>query len=161
MSVTLKLTVKDHELNLDYGAIRSVLQDQGIKSPTIKDVGTAVTLIRQSKLPDPAEIGNAGSFFKNPVIDKVDFEGLKLEFPSIPGYESGPDHIKVPAGWLIEQCGWKGKRIGDIGVHKNQALVLVNYGNGKGRELVSLAKDIQESVAKYYGIELKPEVNII
>jgi len=161
VSVTLDLTLNLHNLSLDYGAIKRVLKEQGITDPTIKDVSDAVISIRRSKLPDPAEIGNAGSFFKNPIIDKIDFEGLRLEFPAIPGYAIDPHHIKVPAGWLIEQCGWKGKRIGDIGVHKNQALVLVNYGGGKGQDLVALSKEIQTSVSSTYGIELSPEVNII
>jgi len=161
VSLTLNLTLNSHNLSLDYGAIKKVLKKNGITDPTIKDVSNSVISIRRSKLPDPAEIGNAGSFFKNPIIDKIDFEGLRLEFPAIPGYASGSHHIKVPAGWLIEQCGWKGKRIGNIGVHKNQALVLVNYGGGKGRDLLALSKEIQASVSSTYGIELSPEVNII
>jgi len=160
-SVILRLTRKDHLLNTEYGAIRHILKDWGIESPTIRDISNVVMSIRRSKLPDPKEIGNAGSFFKNPIIDKIDYEALKLEFPGVQVYDAGPDHVKVPAGWLIDQCGWKGKRIGNIGVHKNQALVLVNYGGGKGSDLVTLAKDIQTSVSDTYGIELQPEVNII
>ena len=160
-SVTLRLSTKEHHLNTEYGAIQDILTDWGVEQPSIRDISNVVMSIRRSKLPDPAEIGNAGSFFKNPVIDKIDFEGLKLEFPNIQGYEVGPDQIKVPAGWLIDQCGWKGKRFGNIGVHKNQALVLVNYGGGKGKEILSLAREIQASVANTYGIELQPEVNLI
>ena len=121
----------------------------------------AVISIRQSKLPDPDEIGNAGSFFKNPTVDKIDFEGLKAEFSTIPGYELPGDRVKVPAGWLIDQAGWKGVIKGNIGVHKNQALVLVNYGNGQGEDLKVLALEIQDSVAKKFGIILTPEVNIV
>jgi UDP-N-acetylmuramate dehydrogenase len=160
-SVTLRLTRKDHQINTGYGAISHILEDWDIESPSIRDVSNVVMSIRRSKLPDPKKIGNAGSFFKNPIIDKIDYEALKLEFPGVQVYDAGPDHVKVPAGWLIDQCGWKGKRIGNIGVHKNQALVLVNYGGGKGSDLVTLAKDIQTSVSDTYGIELQPEVNII
>ena len=117
--------------------------------------------IRQSKLPDPVEIGNAGSFFENPTIDKLDYEGLKAEYPNIPGYKQPHDMVKVPAAWLIDQAGWKGKTFGQIGVHKNQPLVLVNYGEGKGADIRDLAFKVRASVAEKFGIELTPEVNII
>jgi UDP-N-acetylmuramate dehydrogenase len=159
-SVSFRLT-KQHTLNTSYGAIEEILSDEGVSNPTIRDVSNAVIKIRQSKLPDPKEIGNAGSFFKNPVIDSLDHEGLKAEFPEIPGYELPSNEVKVPAAWLIQNCGWRGKRLGAIGVHKNQALVLVNYGGGKGADLKKLAQDIQQSVADKFGIELEMEVNVI
>ncbi len=159
-AVSLKLS-KHPILNTSYGAIEEILASEGITSPTIKEVSQAVIKIRQSKLPDPTEIGNAGSFFKNPTIGAIDYEGLKAEYPEIPGYEQPNNAVKVPAGWLIENCGWKGKTLGEIGVHKNQALVLVNYGNGKGVDLKNLALDIQQSVSEKFGIELEMEVNVI
>ena len=159
-SVTLKLS-KHPIINTSYGAIEQTLQSMGITSPGIQDVSNAVIHIRQSKLPDPAAIGNAGSFFKNPIIEKTVYENLKAEYPEIPGYEVSPHEMKVPAGWLIEQCGWKGKRFGDVGVHKNQALVLVNYGNAAGEAVKELAFTISASIAEKFSIELTPEVNII
>lgn len=159
-SVTLRLS-KRPVINTSYGAIEQTLQSMGITSPGIQDVSNAVIHIRQSKLPDPAAIGNAGSFFKNPVIEKTVYENLKAEYPEIPGYEVSPHEMKIPAGWLIEQCGWKGKRFGDVGVHKNQALVLVNYGNAAGEAVKELAFKIRDSVIEQFGIELNPEVNMI
>jgi UDP-N-acetylmuramate dehydrogenase len=159
-SVTFKLK-KVAEFNTSYGAIQETLDAMGIKELSIKAVSNAVIHIRQSKLPDPAKIGNSGSFFKNPTIDSLDYEGLRAEFPSIPGYKQAENKVKVPAAWLIEQAGWKGKTFGAIGVHKNQPLVLVNYGNGKGKDIKNLAFEIQASVASKFGIELTPEVNII
>lgn len=159
--VVFKLSKNNHNINTSYGAIQDTLSKAGIEKPTIKDVSNAVVEIRQSKLPDPREIGNAGSFFKNPTIEKIDFEGLKAEFPTIPGYEQPGDMVKVPAGWLIEQCGWKGYRHEDIGVHKNQALVLVNYGQGSGNALKKLSEEVKKSVGDKFGIELTTEVNII
>ncbi|UII25462.1 UDP-N-acetylmuramate dehydrogenase [Fulvivirga maritima] len=159
--VTFKLSKKDHQLHIEYGAIKSMLEELKIKSPTIQDVSQAVISIRQSKLPDPKEIGNSGSFFKNPTITNIDFESLKVDYPNIPGYELPDNEVKVPAGWLIEQAGWKGYTNGNIGVHKKQALVLVNYGGGNGNDIWALAQEIQASVVKKFGIELHPEVNII
>ncbi len=158
-SVTFRLS-KIAELNTEYGVIMNTLEEMEVKEPTPKDVSNAVIKIRQSKLPDPAEIGNAGSFFKNPTIPLESFDQLKADYPNIPGYpqERG---IKVPAAWLIEQSGWKGKRFGNIGVHKKQPLVLVNYGNGEGKEIVELSKRIQESVKEKFGVMLSPEVNFI
>ena len=158
--VTLRLS-KQHELNTSYGAIGEMLTEAGISDPTTKDVSDAVIKIRQSKLPDPKVIGNAGSFFKNPTISSIDYEGLKAEFPEIPGYELPENQVKVPAAWLIQFCGWKGKRMGEIGVHENQALVLVNHGGGNGTEIRQLALEIQKSVADRFGIELEMEVNVI
>ena len=157
-SVKLRLSKKP-VVNVSYGAIKQTLEAQGIDTPTIKDVSQAVISIRQSKLPDPAEIGNAGSFFKNPTIDKAQFEKLQVEFPDIVGYPN-EDGVKVPAGWLIEHAGWKGVTKGRIGVHKNQALVLVNYGGGAGADIYQLSEDISQSVQEKYGILLHREVNI-
>ncbi len=159
--VVFRLTKTAHQLNTSYGAIQDTLDAAGITIPTIKDISDAVVKIRQSKLPDPSQIGNAGSFFKNPTVDKIDFEGLRAEFPTIPGYDQPGDRVKVPAGWLIEQCGWKGYENNGIGVHKNQALVLVNYGQGDGEALEQLSVDVRNSVADKFGIELTTEVNII
>ena len=158
-NVSLRLA-KNPILNTSYGAINSLLQEKGINHPTVKDVSNAVIEIRQSKLPDPALLGNAGSFFKNPVVDKIDYEGLKLLFSDIPGYINS-EHVKIPAAWLIEQCGWKGQRFGNVGVHNKQPLVLVNYGEGKGEEIKLLAEKIKVSVADKFGIELEAEIRII
>ncbi|MDT0553899.1 UDP-N-acetylmuramate dehydrogenase [Urechidicola vernalis] len=160
-SVIFKLTKKNHQLNYSYGAIQSELEKNGIETPTIKDISEAVIKIRNSKLPNPKEIGNSGSFFKNPVISSVQFEKLKNQFPSIPSYVVSDSEIKVPAGWLIEQSGFKGKRFGDAGVHDKQALVLVNHGNATGIELKNLAQNIQQTVVDKFGITLEIEVNII
>ena len=159
--VTFKLTKAPHSLNVSYGAIRETLQEMGCEQPGIRDVSNAVIRIRQSKLPDPAKIGNSGSFFKNPTIGKKAYEKLLRDFPDMPGYDVPDSSVKVPAGWLIEQCGWKGYTRGNIGVHKLQALVLVNYGGGSGSEIWQLAREIQESVAQKFGIDLQPEVNVI
>ncbi len=160
-SVKFRLTKKDHKLHTEYGAIRSELEKQGITSPSIQDISKAVIAIRNSKLPDPKKIGNSGSFFKNPIIDKEQFEKLKAEFPEIPSYHVSDKQIKVPAGWLIDQAGFKGYRSGDAGVHKHQALVLVNYGAATGQEILSLSKNIQQTIKNKFGIDLEAEVNII
>ncbi|MCY1556942.1 UDP-N-acetylenolpyruvoylglucosamine reductase [compost metagenome] len=133
----------------------------GADSPTIRDVSNAVIRIRKSKLPDPAEIGNSGSFFKNPEITAEEYLKTREKYPEIPGYEVNEGIVKVPAGWLIEQAGWKGKRFGQVGVHDKQALVLVNFGGGKGREIADLAARIQASVFEKFGIGISPEVNFI
>lgn len=151
---------KSAQINTGYGAIRQTLAEMEVHQPSIRDVSDAVIRIRRSKLPDPAEIGNAGSFFKNPVISKERFSHLKEQFPSIVGYPT-EEGVKVPAGWLIEHAGWKGKKTGNIGVHKDQALVLVNYGGGKGEEIYQLSEDILQSVHAKYGIDLEREVNIV
>ncbi len=152
---------KKHTLNTSYGAIKTTLEEMQVAQPSIQDVSAAVCHIRQSKLPDPKQIGNAGSFFKNPEIPLEQYEQLKHNYPEIPAYPVTPTTVKVPAGWLIEQCGWKGKVIGNYGVHKNQALVLVNYGGAKGENLRQLAYDIIASVEAKFGIRLHPEVNIL
>jgi UDP-N-acetylmuramate dehydrogenase len=160
-NVTFKLTKKTHHLNTSYGAIQSELDKNEISSPTIKDVSNAVIAIRKSKLPDPKEIGNSGSFFKNPVISTADFEHLLSNHPEAPHYKISDSEVKVPAGWLVEQCGFKGKRYGDTGIHKKQALVLVNYGTATGKEIFDLSKQIQKTVLEKFGIALEAEVNVI
>lgn len=160
LDVSFKLTKVNHQLNTSYGAIQAELENLGIQNPTIQDVSKAVINIRQSKLPDPKEIGNSGSFFKNPVIPKSQFEELQKVFPTISGYVSG-DEVKVAAGWLIENAGWKGKRFGDTGVHEKQALVLVNYGKATGQEIYDLSQNIMEDIWGKFGIRLEREVNII
>jgi len=159
--VTFKLSKKNHILNKSYGAIEQALQEKNISNPTIKDIADAVIKIRKQKLPDPSEIGNSGSFFKNPIISMDHFIKLQKEFPAIPSYKIDEHTIKVPAGWLIEQSGFKGKRWGDAGVHKNQALVLVNYKNATGKELLDLSEKIKSAIKINYNISLETEVNII
>ena len=160
-SVRFRLSKKDHQLNTDYGAIKSELEKQGVSTPTIQNVSNAVIAIRRSKLPDPNEIGNSGSFFKNPIISKAHFKELEARFPEIPSYKISDKEVKVPAGWLIDQAGFKGYRNGDAGVHKNQALVLVNYGEATGAEILDLSKTIQKTIKDKFNIELEAEVNII
>jgi UDP-N-acetylmuramate dehydrogenase len=152
---------KNPVFHISYGDIQKTLEQMGIKELTIKAISEAVIKIRRSKLPDPAEIGNAGSFFKNPEIPASQYEALKNKYPDLPGYIINEKIVKVPAGWLIEQCGWKGKRFGTIGVHARQALVLVNYGGGKGIEIKQLAERIQASVEERFGICLHTEVNFV
>lgn len=159
LSVTFRLS-KNPVLQLDYGAIRSWLEEHQVKNPTVTDVSNAVISIRKSKLPDPAVIGNAGSFFKNPEVTASFFELLKADYPDLVAFPFGEGY-KLAAGWLIEQCGWKGFRSGDAGCHVHQALVLVNYGAATGNEIWQLAQQIQQSVAKKFGVTLSPEVNII
>lgn len=160
-SVGFKLTKKNHQLNTSYGAIETHLISNKITNPTLKDISDAVISIRKSKLPDPKEIGNSGSFFKNPVIPMSQFLKLKKEHPTIPSYLVSDTEIKVPAGWLIEQSGFKGKRFGDAGVHHKQALVIVNYRNASGQDIYELAKKIKQTVQKKFKISLEIEVNII
>lgn len=160
-NVTFRLTKGEHKLSLDYGAIKNTLSEKKIEHPTISDVSEAVVEIRQSKLPDPKEIGNSGSFFKNPTITRAAFEKLKAIYPDMPGYPVSDAETKVPAGWLIEKAGWKGYKEGSIGVHPKQALVLVNYGGAQGSAIEKLAYKIQDSVEEQFGIRLNPEVNFI
>lgn len=161
LEVTFKLTTQDHHIKTEYGAIKTELEQLGISNPTIQDVSKAVITIRQSKLPDPKEIGNAGSFFKNPTIPLAQFEALQQQFENIQGYSNG-DVVKVPAGWLIEQCGWKGKQIGNVASHKLQSLVIVNAtGAATGKEIFDFSTAIINSVKEKFGIELEREVNII
>lgn len=161
INVTFKLTWKEHKIKTDYGAISSKLIEENINNPNIKDVSKAVIAIRSSKLPNPKIIGNSGSFFKNPVISKTQYNTLKENFPNMPSYEISNDLVKIPAGWLIEHAGFKGKTFGNYGVHKNQALVLVNYGNAKGSDIKNLAYLIQKTILQIFDIELEAEVNII
>lgn len=157
---TFKLSKKP-VLNAAYGDVQKTLQEMGAENPTIRDISEAIMQIRRSKLPDPAEIGNAGSFFKNPEIPVAQFTQLRENFPEVPGYPVDAETVKVPAGWLIERVGWKGYREGEIGVHARQALVLVNYGGGTGAAIKALSEKIQESVAGKFGIRLNAEVNFI
>ena len=157
-SVTFKLTTKPR-LNVSYVDIQQRLNDQGLQI-NIHNISESVIHIRQTKLPDPIKIGNAGSFFKNPIIEKPLHDALKLIHEDLPYYPVDSKNIKIPAAWLIEQCGWKGKRTDQIGVHDRQPLVLVNYGGGKGLDILKLSEKIQLSIQKKFGIDLKTEVNI-
>lgn len=158
--VTFKLSSRPN-LNTTYGAIEQELRRRGIESPTIKDVSDVVAAIRVSKLPDPSTIGNAGSFFKNPVISVADFHRLQSSFPDIVHFLLPNGGVKLAAGWLIEQCGWKGRQVGHTGTWKNQALVLVNHGNATGREVFDLSEEIVKSVQSRFNVILEREVNII
>lgn len=155
------LLSKNPVFNTSYGAIEETLREMNIDEPTLKSVSQAVINIRQSKLPDPFDIGNAGSFFKNPVIEKLHFEALEAEFSDIKGYPIGSEEVKIPAAWLIEHAGWKGYREGEVGVHDKQALVLVNHGSGRGKDIFRLSNEIAKSVQGKFGISLEREVNII
>jgi UDP-N-acetylmuramate dehydrogenase len=158
-SVTFRLT-RNPVYNISYGAIAQELEAMGVKDLSIRAISDAVIRIRSSKLPDPKQIGNAGSFFKNPVVPVQQYLALKEVFPAIAAYPSGDGWVKLAAGWLIEQCGWKGFRKGDAGCHAKQALVLVNYGNASGDEIYELSTAIVESVKEKFGVELEREVNI-
>ena len=161
LDIVLKLTKPSHhQLNLSYGAIAKTLEEKGILSPSIKNVADTVIEIRQSKLPDPAQLGNAGSFFKNPIVKMKVFESIQKSQPEAPHYPIDESSVKLPAGWLIDQCGWKGKQVGQTGTYKNQALVLVNHGTAKGAEVYALSEEILLSVRERYGITLEREVNV-
>lgn len=160
-SVVFKLTKQNHKINTSYGDILAELAKNNITTPGLKDVSNAVIAIRKSKLPDPAELGNSGSFFKNPILLKSDFEPIHQKFPEMRFFDISETEVKVPAGWLIEQAGLKGKRFGDAGVHKNQALVLVNYGGATGQEILDVSKTVQDTVFNTFGIHIEAEVNII
>lgn len=159
-SVTFRLQ-KRPLFHLDYGDIRQTLADMHAGIPSLRAVSDAVIRIRRSKLPDPAVIGNAGSFFKNPEIPRAEFDALKKQYPALPGFPVNADTVKIPAGWLIEQAGWKGHREGPVGVHDRQALVLVHYGAGTGRQIRALAEKVQAAVNGKFGILLSPEVNFM
>ena len=159
-SVTIRLNKKP-SYNISYDKISETLDLLDLTEINARNISDAVIHIRKSKLPDPKKIGNAGSFFKNPIIDRTDYEGLKAEFPDIPVYQIDKSHFKIPAAWLIESCGWKGKRIGDAAVNQNQPLVLVNLGKASGKDIQNLSEKIRKDIAQKYGIELQPEVNII
>lgn len=160
-SITLRLTTKNHRINTSYGGLNDYLNKQNIASPTIHDVSRGVIAIRRSKLPDPALIGNAGSFFKNPVISFEALRKLQEKYPEIPSYYTDNQLFKVPAGWLIEKAGWKGKRFHDVGVHEHQALVIVNHLHARGEEIFSLSQQIIDDVNKKFNVQLTREVNII
>lgn len=164
-SVTFALTREHHRINTSYGDIRRTLADMAPNTrgdaPTIADVSRAVVQIRTTKLPDPAQLGNCGSFFKNPELDRAALERIRRTHPQVPHFDLPGDRVKIPAGWLIEQCGWKGKRVGNTGCYEKQALVLVNYGGATGLEVKQLAFDIIDSVEKTFGVRLEPEVNIL
>ncbi len=159
--VTYALTHRNHKLNTSYGAIQTQLAQMKIKRPTIENISDAVISIRQSKLPDPKKIGNSGSFFKNPYVSLATLKRLKKKFPNIPNYPVDDKTVKLAAGWLIQESGWKGYRDGDAGCYPKQALVLVNYGNASGQDILRLAKKIQKSVKQKFGIDITPEVNIL
>ena len=160
-AVTFQLTKKNHQLKTSYGAIEAELQQKNISNPTIQDVSLAVIAIRQSKLPDPKELGNSGSFFKNPIIPRITYEKALQNYPEMPHYKVSEELVKVPAGWLIEQAGFKGKRFGDAGIHKNQALVLVNYGGSTGNQIYDLSSQIISDIESKFGVTLEREVNIL
>lgn len=159
-SVTFRLS-KIPVINTRYGAIEEELQKTGVTNPTIRDVSNAVINIRTSKLPDPAVIGNAGSFFKNPVVSKEILNKIQTHYSDVPFYPAGEDSVKLAAGWLIEKAGWKGKRINDHGVHEKQALVLVNYGKSEGNAILNLSQTIIDDIQEKFGVNLEREVNII
>jgi UDP-N-acetylmuramate dehydrogenase len=160
VNVTFRLN-KVPVFNTSYGAILDTLKTMNVQDLSIKAISDAVCQIRKSKLPDPAEIGNAGSFFKNPEIPLEQYNKLQQQYPQIPGYVVSAQTMKVPAGWLIEQTGWKGKQVGNTGVHKNQALVLVNYGKAQGNEIKALSEEVQRTVHEKFGIWLQAEVNFV
>jgi UDP-N-acetylmuramate dehydrogenase len=152
---------KKAKINSSYGAIETILKSKGIEQPSIKEISDAVIEIRTSKLPDPKIIGNAGSFFKNPVVDLTHYQKLKISYPDAPFFPAEENKVKIPAGWLIEKAGWKGKTLGNFGVHKNQALVLVNYGGANGQEIWDLSTSIKNDVLNKFGIDLEREVNVM
>lgn len=160
-AVVFSLTQHKHRLNTRYGDIRAVLGAEGIDRPGIADISRAVVQIRSSKLPDPAKIGNCGSFFKNPELERSVLDRIRATYPNAPHFDLPGGRVKIPAGWLIEQCGWKGKRVGNTGCYEKQALVLVNHGGATGAEVKALAFEIIASVERQFGVHLEPEVNIL
>ncbi len=161
LRVQLMLSKNFSHVNVSYGAIQNILNKKNIVEPNAKDVSDAVIAIRQSKLPDPKKLGNAGSFFKNPVVEEVLFNQIREEYPEIPHYPSGNNFVKIPAGWLIEKAGMKGVVYGNTGSHKDQALVIVNYGEASGEEIWGHAERVIDAVSEQFGIELQAEVNIV
>ena len=159
-SVRLRLS-KVPRTNTNYKALSDYLLKKEITDPSIKDISLAVAEIRRTKLPDPAKLGNAGSFFKNPVFNENSFRNLKAEYPDIVSFSTDSGQIKISAGWLIEKCGWKGKRVGDVGTSPDHALIICNFGNATGSEILEFAMRIKEEVANKFGIKLEEEVNIL
>ena len=161
-SIVIKLMkLGSHEIKTTYGAILQQLEEDGVTQPLISDVFNAVVAIRSAKLPNPKELGDGGSFFKNPIIPIAQYEELKMKFPSIPSYPVSNNEVKVPAGWLIDQAGWKGKTLGNVGCYEKQALVIVNHGNATGQEVLAFSEMIQSSVDEKYGILLQREINLV
>ena len=160
-SITLRLTAKNHIIEASYSGLNEELQAFAGRPLTIRDIYSAVVSVRKRKLPDPQVTGNAGSFFKNPVISKILFQKLQQEHPSIPFYIIDNQSIKIPAAWLIQQAGWKGKQVGSVGVHARQALVIINLGGASGQEILDLSERIQQDVLHKFSIQLEREVNII
>ena len=158
--VTYRLST-EFKPRLDYGNIRMELERKGIFRPTALQLRETIIEIRKEKLPDPKVIGNAGSFFMNPIVSRGKYEALAKQYEGMPHYEVDGDHVKIPAGWMIDQCGWKGKSLGRAGVHDKQALVLVNRGGATGEEIVTLCETVRADVKAKFGIEIYPEVNII
>jgi UDP-N-acetylmuramate dehydrogenase len=161
ISIKLKLTNKKHNLNLNYKGIQDKLDESNIKTPTIQDISSAVIKIRNEKFPDPDKTGNSGSFFKNPIVSIDKIEELKSNFSNVPFYSFDKNKYKIPAAWLIEKAGFKGKTFGDYGVHKDQALVLVNYKSAKGSDILNLSISIQKAIKLIFDIELEAEVSVI
>ena len=149
------------EPRLDYGNIRAELEKEGVSLPTAQQLRNTIIRIREAKLPDPKVLGNAGSFFMNPIVGRQKYEALATQYEGMPHYDIDADHVKIPAGWMIDQCGWKGKSMGRAGVHDKQALVLVNRGGATGQEVVALCQQIQADVKQKFGIDIYPEVNVI
>ncbi|MFD2551851.1 UDP-N-acetylmuramate dehydrogenase [Bizionia sediminis] len=160
-SVTFQLTKTNHVLHTKYGAILEELNNMKIQKPNIQAISNAVIAIRQRKLPDPKQIGNSGSFFKNPIVSVATYNSIKQQFPNVPAYTVSNSEVKIPAGWLIEKAGFKGKRFGNYGVHKHQALVLVNYSNASGNDIFKLATLIQHTIKRLFNVSLEFEVNIL
>lgn len=160
-SVTFSLTQQNHRLHLSYGDITRTLEQMQVTKHGIAEISAAIIQIRSSKLPDPAKIGNCGSFFKNPEVDRNVLESIQVHYPNVVSYDLPNGKVKIPAGWLIEQCGWKGKRVGNTGAYEKQALVLVNYGGATGAEVKALAYAIIDSVKTKFGVNLEAEVNIL
>jgi UDP-N-acetylmuramate dehydrogenase len=159
--ITLLLEKNPTQFKTSYGDIRKVLGEKGVVHPTVASISAAVINIRSSKLPDPAVLGNAGSFFKNPVLEATSFSRLKALFPDMPSFPHEEDTVKIPAAWLIERCGWKGRKVGNTGNHASQALVIVNYGGATGEEIWQHAMTVRQSVKEQFGIDLEPEVNVV
>ncbi|MBP3826614.1 MAG: UDP-N-acetylmuramate dehydrogenase [Prevotella sp.] len=147
--------------NLDYGNIREELRKEGIENPTAQQLRDCIIRIRDAKLPDPKKEGNAGSFFMNPIVEKAQYDELRADYPDMPHYVVDDDHVKIPAGWMIDRCGWKGKSLGRAGVHSKQALVLVNRGGATGEEVVALCEQIRKDVKQKFGVDIHPEVNVV